>query len=792
MFSSFLKITLRNLYRDKMYALINISGLSIAIACCLILGLYLRSEFTFDRHNLNYRQIFRIINTGPFGKRPLVYSALGPILAKDYPEINNFVRFSNVSTEREILIRCGDKAQRWDGVLYADNSVFDIFTHTIIHGDPKTALVDPTSVAVSSTFAQNYFENANPIGEAIFLNNKTFKITIVFDDLPDNSNLKYDILISYQEKELIDVENNLKPFGIVDCNTYLLMPEGYTTHDFKPISEAIYSRYIAKAKVGFPEINEYWLQPISDIHFNSEIMGENTGNKFYIYGFTAVAVFILLAACINYMNLATARASKRAKGIGIRKILGAGTAGLKLQFMGEAIFLSLVALFFSLVLVEIALNLFPINDLLHKQLALNLGSDSGFYLWLLLFSIIVGVGAGSYPAFYLSSLPVLSAPVSGYRAGKNSAHFRHVLVTIQYVFAVSVIACTLLMGLQMHYVSEKPLGFEKENRILITLYGDDIIDKIPTIKKELLKDSRILAITQSASNIGEVNAMVFLPKRNGETEKIPIIEVDDNYLEVMGMQIVSGRDFTKTLLMDIGESCIINEAMVKMKDWEEPIGEKMGRRKVIGVVNDFHFESLHNPVQPLEIIRLKDSTVKNLSRMRQLILHISETDIPGTLSFLEEKFTEFDPTYLFDYEFLDEFLDNRYISEHRLTKLIGTLGGICIFISCLGLFGLSACITEQRTKEIGIRKVLGASTWQIICMLFRNILLLVLGGGIIASLISYYTIDEWLTGFAYHTNINPWVFLLSAAVAAVVAFATVALQSFKTAQANPVNALRYE
>lgn len=790
MLINFLKVTLRNLYREKMYALINISGLSIAIACCLIIGLWLRNEFTYDHHNVKYKQIFRIIHTDLLGDSRNTPSVLPPLLAGDYPEIKGFVRFAFLGQKEEPFIRHGDKVFQWKDIWYADNTVFDVFTHNIIYGDPKTALVDPTSVAVSESFSRKYFGDANPVGETISFNKKAYKIKLVFADLPDNTSLKYDILVSFHEKES-EAETTFTSFKNSQCITYLLMTQGYKAQDFKSISDSINSRYLQKE--GWSESKEnYWLQPMADIHLNLAIRGEGAGNKFYVFGFMAVGIFILLVACINYMNLATARAAKRAKEVGIRKILGADRTGLMLQFMGESVFFSLIALFFGLALMEIALNLTSINELLDKDLTLDLIHKPWLMGLMLVFSLGIGFISGLYPAFYLSYIPPLSTLAHTHRAGKGGLRFRQLLVLVQFIITVSVIACTLIMALQMRYVSQKPMGFEKENRVIITLYGNDLIDKIPTIKTELLKNSSILGITLCNLKPGQGAGILKLVGMDNEDVKIAYLLVEDNYFNEMGMQLVSGRDFSKRLLSDIGNSVIVNEAAVKKMGWDEPLGKQMLQYQVVGVVKDFHFRSLHSLVDPLVFIKLSYSDFSNLFQYRQLILHISGENASQTLAFIKEKFAEFDPEHPFQYEFLDDSLDKLYLSENRLMKLIGIFGGVCILISCMGLFGLTAFTTEQRTKEIGVRKVLGATTWQIITMLSRNILLLVLGGSIIASIVAYYAMDEWLTSFAYHTNINPWVFLVSALMVAVVAFVTVALQSYKTARANPVEALRYE
>ena len=809
MLTNYLKVTIRNLYREKMYAIINIFGLSLAIACCLILGLYLKSELTYDRHNTKYKQIFRVVNeynvNGKIDNSAITSMYLGPMLKEQYPEVQAYVRFMTIPQAE--LIRHGDDAFYWENHYMVDDNIFEVFTHKIIYGDPKTALVDPYSVAVSESFAKKYFGNANPIGEIVNTINETLKITLVFADLPENSHMKYDILRSYNLKILQTSDNVsirrqvLWTMMMMKNYTYVLMPEGYDVQKFKDISDSFYERNMAEMGTMLKSTWRSWLQPLADIHLKSDVGSDlPTANKFYLYGFAATALFILLVACINYMNLATARAARRAKEVGMRKILGAGRIGLMLQFLGESLFFSLLALFLGIILVELALELTPINALLGKPLALNLSHEPGLLGVMLVFSLVVGLMSGIYPALYLSSMLPLSALVSSNRAGKGSIRIRELLVLIQFIISVCVIACALLMTLQMRYVSNKSLGFNKENRVIITLRGTDLIAKMPTIEKELSNNSRILGISSSTVKIGQPPEieLASVSKNDGAMEETSLksMEVGDNFLEVMGMKLLEGRDFSKKFLTDVGNVFVVNEAMVKKMVWKEPLGKSIvvggATGQVIGVVSNFHFASLHSTVEPLALHRFGDVMTEDPYTQRFVVLNISGEEIPQTIKFLQEKFAEFDPKHPLQFEFLDETLNRLYLSEQRLMKLIMIFAGICILISCMGLFGLAAFTTEQRTKEIGVRKVMGATTWQIIIMLSRRILLLVLGGAVIASLVAYYAMDEWLSGFAYRTGIDPWVFLLSAVVAAAVAFITVALQSYKTANANPVEALRYE
>ncbi len=808
MLSNFLKVTLRNLYREKMYAIINIFSLSLAIACCIILGLYLRSELTYDQHNTKYKQIFRVVNEFIKNSKTDSYAVtskfLGPMLTEEYPEIKGFVRFRPIG---EDIVLPGDKLI--DCTVYmADDNVFDVFTHDIIYGDPKTALLDPTSVVVSESFAKKYFDKANPIGETIIVGENIYKITLVFADLPENSHLKYDMLISYNsdEKDYSALsERNRRLWGVLDF-TYLLMPEDYNVPDFKEISDSFYAHQMEAIGKKLNITWRCWLQPLADIHLRSDVGYDlPTGNKPYLYGFVAVAFFILLVACINYINLATARAAKRAKEVGMRKILGAGRMRLMFQFLGESIFFSLIAMVLGIVLSEVALKLTPINELLSKPLVLNVSHEPGLLGWMFVFSLAIGLLSGLYPALYLSSMPPLSAIMYTHRAGKGSIRLRELLVLIQFIVSVSVIASTLLMALQMRYISHKPLGFNKENKVIIRLKGADLIDKMPTIKKELLKNSSILGVSLISHLIGHDMPILTAQIDNNdgvlEMTSLKYVQVDEDFIEVMGMELVAGRGFSKKLLTDKEKTFIVNETMVKKMGWDDPLGKHIqiadGRSgRVISMVKDFHFASLHSQVEPfaLNIVsgNMNIPAPVRLSIRMYMVLNIKGDDISRTLNFLKNKLAEFDPKHPFKLEFLDDSLNKLYLSERHLMKLIGIFAGVCVLISCMGLFGLSAFATEQRTKEIGIRKVLGATTRQIITMLSRRILLLVLGGTIIGSFAAYYAMDEWLRDFAYRIGINPLVFLLSACLAACVAFLTVALQSYKIAKANPVIALRYQ
>jgi len=812
MFSSSLKITLRKLYREKVYALINIAGLSLGIACTLILALYLRSELTYDQHTKNYRQIYRVVGeynaNGKIERIARTSPVLGEMLKADFPEIIDFVRARHINLRT--LIHYEDQHYYWETVYVADNNLFTVFDHDILYGDPNTALTIPNTVAVSETFARKYFGNENPLGKTIMSDRYVpFKITLVFADLPDNSHIKYDVVFTYTRPDLLNPTDptvrRQQLWNSADY-TFLLLPKGYNPENFRKDMQGFYDRHMAAMGKSINTTWTAWLQPLADMHFDTSFQGDEvTGNITYLYGFTAVAVFILLVACINYINLATARATRRAREIGMQKILGADRGKLVVQFLTEAVFFSLVSLLIAVGLVELILSYTSISNLLDKQLELNLIKEPVLLVWLLGFCLVIGLLSGIYPAFYLSSVAPLAALAGDSRTGKASTRLRELLVLLQFTITVGVIAATLLMWAQMRYISHKALGFDKENIVTVQVRGVDAINNIPLIKTELLKNSSILGTAASAGILGEVEGLGLaqIENNDGVMERTTLngMQSEGDLFKVMGLQLVEGRDFSSRLLTDVGATFVVNETLVQTMGWDQPLGKKIqlgpGPGKVIGVVRDFHYRSLHNEIKPFVMFPLAD----NFDRVpdefkpfqtRDLMIKIAGAGLFDTLNYIREVFTRFDPTHPFEFNFLDERLDKLYQSDTRLMDLTAIFAVICIFIACLGLFGLAAFTTEQRTREIGIRKVLGASTAQIITMLAWNIIALVVSGSVIASLLSWYFMQEWFNGFAYRIGINPVIFIISTIIAVAVAYTTIALQSYKTAQSNPVNALRHE
>lgn len=811
MLKHYLLVLLRNLRREKAYALINVLGLSLALACCLVLTLYIRSELTYDRHNVDHERIFRVVNefdtSGQSLRAAVTSRVLGPLFQRNYPQTGEFVRFQPVNRG---VFRSGDTELYWDDVLIADENVFEVFTHQPIYGNLEGALEDPASIAVSETFARQHFGEGNPIGETVSTDTFEYQVTAVFADLPENSHLQYSALLSRKLLAAFgqtDDDLQARLLHSINVLTYIKAPEDMSAGHLRTLLNDFYAKEGAQHGKPINMSIDYQVQPLADVHFiGGWDFDRPTGNIFYIYGFAAVALFILLVACINYTNLAVARATKRAKEVGMRKVIGATRGQIVTQFMGESLAYSIAALLLAVVIVEMMEAFTGIPQLLGKSQLLDLAAEPGILLWLGLFALTVGLAAGAYPALYLSSISPMAALTSIRKGRGQRFSIAKALVFFQFFVSIAVVACTLMMALQMNYLASKPLGFERDARLSITVRGADLVRQIPVIRTELLRNPSVLGASESAFVPGgniQVNALG-VETRDGvmETTNLWNMGVGLEFVDVMGVQILAGRNFSEDMSSDATRSVLVNETLVRKMGWDEPIGKRIGSEafdsRVIGVVRDIHFASLHQPVEPMMLVPFTPTDFADVPPQqrstvsRSLIIRLAPGQIREGLAHVESVMARFDPSHPFEFRFFEDALNEMYQSESNLMKLTGIFAGICIFISCLGLFGLSAFTTEQRTKEIGVRKVMGATTLQIVLMLTRSQMLLVAAAAVLASAVSYWVIADWLTAFSYRTTIAWWVFVVATGAVGIVAFATVALQSSRTAQSNPVNALRYE
>jgi putative ABC transport system permease protein len=804
-----IKVVLRKLRREKLYAFINLAGLSLAAACCLILALYLRSELTYDRHFEGNQNIYRIVeefdNRGQLDAFARTGAALGYLMKQDFEEVVDYVAFAPIPS---IMLRHDDQGFFWDTVYRTTPNVFDVFSHDIVYGDPQIDLSERRGIAVSETFARRYFGAENPIGEVITSDvMEPLPITLVFADLPENTHLKYDVLLPVVQTAdtMGSIFQQRQQLWQTPFYTYLVMEDGFDPADFDRLAADFYNRHMAALANLQGMAMRYWLEPLAQVHLFSDVQRDQPGgNLAYVYAFGAVAVFIMVIACINYTNLATARSVNRGREVGMRKILGANRGTLMTQFIAEALVFSLFATILGVALVEILLEFTSLSQLLGKPLGLDIVGEPELAGWLALACVSVGILAGVYPAIYLSSWAPIASLVSNNAAGRRNVYLRQCLVLVQFAVSIAVIAGTLLMAKQMRYLSELELGFDEENRIVIDLVGGDLIRDVPVIREELLTNPNVLAVAAHEQILGRLEDMRAAAVENNagiaEPMTINVSRVDERFLDTMGISIKTGRGFS-TEMADRSSGAIVNEALVRARGWSDPIGKQIfdasGPRRVIGVMEDVHFQSLHAVIDPLVYVPFDDDWEAIPARQgavmrRYLTVSIAGGGVRETLAWLEQRFRQFDPRHPFQFRFLDDSLDELYQSEENLMTLIGSFAGVSVFIACLGLFGLASFTTEQRRKELSIRKVLGASTLEIVQLVSGNVLLLILAGGLIGSLVAYLAIDRWLLGFAYRTDIGIAAFALAIVAALAVAYLTVALQSFKTAQADLVDALSYE
>jgi len=818
---NYLVVLFRSLHRERLYAAINIAGLSLGLASCLILGLFLKSELTYDRHYVGHEHIYRVVNeyitAGKNETFAITSDALGPMIAAEYPDrIKSFVRFRSNTNDGGVAIRRADQPETvyyWENSFFVDPNVFEVFPLKILQGDPKTALVDGASLAISETVAKRYFGNEDPIGKTLLTDGgNANRIALVFADLPPNTHLKFDFLFSFNRPFLrlndnptVRRQQLTGPQALT--YTYLVMNPSFKPAEWAQMSRDFNTKYMADLLKTVNIQWRSWLQPLAETHLQSEVGYDRpNGNRAYLYGCAAVALIILIIACINYMNLATARATRRARSVGFRKILGASRLSLALQFLAESLLYAVISLVVAVILVALVLRFTPINTLMDGKVSLYLLHDPSLALWLTGLALFIGLLAGLYPAFYLSSWAPLTALTGKQLAGKGNLRMREFLVLVQFTISATAIACTLLMMAQMHYVSSRPLGFERDHRLMVSLRGAATIDKIPSIKNELLRDSRIHVVgvaNQTPAN-GDRAGITIVSTENADgsmaQQMFNVLPIGEDYEKALALKMVQGRDLSSRLLTDVGSNMLVNEALVRKMGWTEPLGKRLtlgGQNgRVVGVVRDFNFKSLHHLIEPLVMLPANNdmtrvNEINKPFQQRHLMLDIAPTQVNQTLSYVRRVMSEADPRHPFEFRFLDEALDAQYKSEISLARLIGIFAGVSILIACMGLFGLAAFTTEQRSREIGTRKVLGATAWQIITLLARRILVLVLMASVLAAVASFFAIDEWLTGFAYKAGINPLIFLLSAAVAATVAYVTVAAQCWRTASSDPVKTLRH-
>ena len=805
MLGNYLKTAFRSLWKFRGYTLINILGLAIGLACVLLILLYVKTELSFDRFHENRDRIYRL-NLGVTNPQTQesAQRAIGPYrlaeeMTVDFPDVS-LIRFAPQDRE---FIELDDELYTEEAFAFADPDVFRVFHFPLISGDPETALLNPYSVVLSESAAQKYFKEANPVGKSLLIREEPFEVTGIMEDVPYNSQFQFDVLASMNCARQVFSRIVLENWGEGYVETYAMVPQGRQAADYE---EALASFVDAKLEAWKEFSPRLTMQPLADIYLHAKGISSffEGGEITYVYAFSLIAFFILLTACINYMNLATARSSVRAREVGMRKVVGASRSQLVSQFLSESTLLALLAMVLAVGIVYWVLPAF--NNLADRQIAFSFLDSRDLLAGLAGTVLLIGIAAGSYPALLLSGfrpVAVLSGQLS---QGPKGGLLRKVLVSLQFMTSIFLLIVTGIVFQQLEYVRSKELGFDKEHLVLIPGTPVGMRSRYDQFGEQLATNPNIISSAASSRVPPGRLSSSLRARPEGVPEEqqrgMQTVWTDFDFIETMGFELAAGRSFSRDFSADAQTAFLLNEAAVKELGWtnETAIGKTFGSSEiadwesgqwenrdgtVIGVLKDFHFESMKEKIVP---------TVYFVAPYMawNYIIRIKPDNIPETISFIETVWKRFDADAPFEYTFVDENFEALYRNEERQGKIFGLFALLAIFIACLGLLGLSAFTAEQKKKEVSIRKVLGASSWNIITLLSTEFTWLVLIAFLLASPLAWYLMNGWLEDFAYRIPINAGVFLLAGLTALLISWMTVSWQTAKVARANPVDALQRE
>ncbi len=806
MLQIYFKIAWRNLQRNKIYSFINIIGLATGLCCFLLIALYVIDELSYDKYNDKADRIYRINADILFGGNNMHFTQtsdmMGEVLKKDYPQVEEYTRIYNNNGNK--LVKKGTEFIYQDETAYVDSTFFRVFTLPAISGNTQTALNEPNTVVISRSAALKYFGTTDAVGKLLETKDdggRAYKVTAVIEDVPENSHFHFDFFFSMK-----NVDYQWGQFVSHNFHTYLLLKSGTDAKAFEKNFDQYIEKYVLPQARQFMQINsmdefkkagnslEYSLMPITKIHLYSDRNLEITpsGNIQYIYIFSAVALFILLIACVNFMNLTTARSANRAKEVGIRKVLGTERKSLIIQFLSESMLMVILSLLIALALTYLILPLF--NGLANKTIIFSNLASPVILPLLFVLPLIVGLIAGSYPAFYLSSFKPIFV-LKGRLANKRG-RLRGALVIFQFAASIVLIIGTIVIFRQLNYIQTKDLGYKKD-QVLIVNGAFALQKNAGAFKNEVLQMpgvvsgtlSSFLPVSNSSRSDNTFSKEAVMDSKTGFN--MQCWNIDYDYLKTMGMALTKGRNFSKDFGGD-SSGVIINETTAKFLGYADPVGRDLYRNDndgrqtkytIIGVVKNFNYESIKQTIAPLSLFLTKND-------FGLAIFKISPVNLPNLLASIQAKWKTMAAGFPYSYRFLDESFNEMYQSEQRIGKIALIFSVVAILIACLGLFGLAAFVAEQRTKEIGIRKVLGASVVHIVNMLSKDFLKLVIIAALIAIPVSWWFMHHWLMDFAYRISIGWWVFVMAAVIAVIIALATICSQAIKAAIANPVKSLR--
>ena len=781
MFKNYIITAIRNIKRDLFYSGINIIGLAIGMSCSILIMLWVYDELSFDRFHQDSEDIYRII-----AKLPTMQAAVGPLplaqaLKTDYPEI---IESCNLLGSSALLKVENNTFNNIEG-LSTTKDFFNILSFKILAKQKDSLLSDLNEIILTQKTAEKLFGKEDPLGKTVNVNlENDYIVSGILENIPKNSHISFDYIINYKSIQRIKFSEN--DWGTFMCFPYIKIANNANRDTVAKRIE----NYFTKIAGEDGKDVKFGIQPISDIHLKSGHLKElyaKLGDIKYVLIFAIVSIFILIIACINFMNLSTAKATKRLTDVGIRKVVGATRSQLIIQYLGESLFIAFIALLFALLFVDFMLPAF--NNISQKEITMKVFSYKEIG-WLIAITIITGLISGSYTAIYLSkikSTQILSKEVV---RGKKGKLFRQVLVITQFSISIALIIFSILVKSQMHYIQNKDLGYELNNLISIEL-GGDITNDYYNIKSALLEVPDVQFVTSASSLPIQIIEGTYggnWPEKDPEVRYLTnMCQVDNDFIPALGLKLIEGRNFSEIYEMDTA-SYIINESAAKQMGLAEPLGTEInfarGPGKIIAVVKDFHFQSIHSAIGPLILYRGKSSG--------NLILKINDSNLKTTISKINDKINKNFPNYSFSYRLMTDRYNELYTNEKRIGQIFDYFAILAIFLSCLGLFGLSAYAAEQRTKEIGIRKALGSSTTSIIFILEKDFIKWVLLSNIIAWPISYYFASKWLESFTYKVNLSVYIFALAAILTFVVAIITVFAQAYRASIKNPTESLRYE
>jgi len=800
MLRNYFKISIRNLKKHKGYSFINIAGLGVGIACCIFILLYVQFELSYDNYHKDKDRIFRIAYENNSPKRGISYLSLMPgglasIIKDNYPEVEYIVRLRGTNS----LVKCGEKIFYEKDFMYADQTIFNIFSIPLITGDPSLVLERPNTLIITENIAQKYFSNTNPVGNSLNIDGRDFIITGIAENPPQNTILKYSMLGAMKT---IEGEDVMTEWNYLSCFTFIKLKDTVNPDVFQEKISTLSLMYdreeIKKSGVKI----RHFLQPLTSIHLHSQTVGDTQpGNPIYLYIFSIVCVFILIIACINFINLTTARAIKRAKEIGMRKVIGAKRSQLAFQFLGDSCVISLLAFSLAILIVGLFLRYFSI--LIGIEFSLSYLFTPAMILTFAGLILFTGLVAGCYPALFLSALKPVKTLKGVITPGSRKSNVRRALVVFQFAISIILIIVSVFIYKQIHFMKNKSLGFDKEQKLIFRVRGMEFLSKnFETIKNEFLTHSSISGATAFYYPPGFLSAEggwgTFIEK-GGNQIKIQILPVDYDFINAYDIKIAAGRNFQREIVTDAANAIIINKTAMKALGFnnpEETINKKVRKTgqghdeianelKIVGVTDDFHYFNLKSDILPaMMLLHFRYFSVISLT--------LNTEDLTETFSFVQKKWKELFPGKPFEYYYLDENIDMQYRAEEQTGEIFGAFTFIGIFISCLGLYGLAAFTAEQRTKEIGIRKVLGASVPDAFSLLSKEFSKWVLMANIIAWPVAYFFMNKWLENFAYRIDMGIGIFILSGLTALAISLLTVGFQTIKTAKANPVDSLRYE